>query len=229
MSYFSDEGRSYTRSEASKHSGGFEEYIKDSIVAKEKTKLIAQERIVKDKIDELLDTLKGELNAIKINTIIQLGVGKIVEENLTFLEEKQRRKLKLKLIKQTAEEFRRRRGKGYLRIKDPPLLDSVKDLEDEMRMRKGELPTEYRQPFNENFLQSSGNSAKVKIIKNRNKNIVNVGGWSKLNPNSYVLRLERSSGKPNFITVDRKLNFTGNLSKQLLKLMIEQRTEGAGF
>jgi hypothetical protein len=87
VNYFSEEGRAYIRSEASKHPNGFNEYINDRIKAKEQQKIINEEQRIAGILDQFIKKMiDEEFNATELNQKIDNVIDELFEENLANLE-----------------------------------------------------------------------------------------------------------------------------------------------
>jgi hypothetical protein len=87
VNYFSEEGRAYIRSEASKHPNGFNEYINDKIKAKETEKIINEEKRIATVLDAFIKKMINEVfDATELNIKVNNVIDELFEENLANLE-----------------------------------------------------------------------------------------------------------------------------------------------
>jgi len=87
VNYFSEEGRAYIRSEASKHPKGFNEYIKDKIKAKEDQRIIEDEKRIARALDTFIKKMIDEDNDPSyINQRVSKVIEELFEENIANLE-----------------------------------------------------------------------------------------------------------------------------------------------
>ena len=109
VNYFSEEGRAYIRSEASKHPKGFNEYIKDKVKAKEEQRLINDELRMAEILDKFIEKMINEDNDPSyINQRVSKVIDELFEENIANLEPN----IKETAKRQLGAEVRERIAKG---------------------------------------------------------------------------------------------------------------------
>ena len=87
VNYFSEEGRAYIRSEASRHPKGFNEYIKDKVKAKEDQRIIEDEKRIATALDTFIRKMIDEDNEPSyINQRVSKVIDELFEENIANLE-----------------------------------------------------------------------------------------------------------------------------------------------
>ena len=106
INYFSEEGRAYIRSEASKHPNGFNEYIKDKVKAKEEQRLIDMEKTIAKNIARAIDGILNLTDPTAINIALKNIVNKEIDP--LALSDQQKTLLKFKTADLCRKEYNRR-------------------------------------------------------------------------------------------------------------------------
>lgn len=113
VSYFSEEGRAYIRSEASKHPNGFNEYINDRIKAKETKRIINEEQRIARVLDQFIRKMIDEDNEPSyINQRVSKVIDELFEENIANLEPNIKETAKRQLEAEVREKIAKGKGAG---------------------------------------------------------------------------------------------------------------------
>lgn len=114
VDFFSEEGQSIIRSEASKYKGGYDEYLKDKGLAQQRNRMEENERKLEEKLQVVITTLLRENDPRVINETISNAVVGEISKLFSNLTEKQQLNLAKKVDQKTKEELQNRKQKDVL-------------------------------------------------------------------------------------------------------------------
>jgi hypothetical protein len=219
INYFSEEGRAYIRSEASKHPKGFNEYIKDRIKAKEEKKIIDMEEKMAENIAKAITPLLNLTDPTEINRELGRVVNREVEE--VDISDQQKGMLLYKLSDLARKEFnRRRRALGGItaqRAEFERQTQRLREVEEGRISSLNKLPFEFKKRRFPSFAEKvdTDNFTKVEITTPEGfKNVVNMLGWINTSPNRNIIKIIRKNNKLRFLEVDLDLNVEREYTKK---------------
>lgn len=219
VNYFSEEGRAYIRSEASKHPKGFNEYIKDKVKAKEDQRIIEMERKIAISIGKALNGILNLTNPTEINKAIEDIVNKEIDP--LELNEQQKTLMKFKTIDLCRKEFNRRvrESGGVVARREIIERQTQTFIGDEERRLRGlnKLPLEFKKNPFPSFVEKGDITQFIRvdiITPSGFVNNVKLLGWINYGRQRNIIKILKRKNTINFLVVDMELNAYNELTKR---------------
>ena len=220
VNYFSEEGRAFIRSEASKHPKGFNEYIKDKVKAKEEQRLIDMENTIAKNIARAIGGILNLTDPTEINNAIKDIVDGEIDP--LSINDQQKALLKYKTADLCRKEYNRRiRDLKGKKLREDIILRQTETFigEDEQRIRNlNRLPLEFKKDPFPSFLEKGDitNFTNIEIVApNGYLNNVRLLGWINYKGQRQIniIKTLKKNKQIKFYVVDMELNAEAELTK----------------
>ena len=227
VNYFSEEGRAYIRSEASKHPKGFNEYIKDKVKAKEEQRIIDMENTIAKNIARAIGGILNLTDPTEINNAIKDIVDGEIDP--LSLNAQQKALLKYKTADLCRKEYNRRRRElgGVVSQRGIFERNTQRIREEEQQRISGlnKLPFEFRKRPFPSFLEKGDitNFTNIEIVApNGFLNNVRLLGWINYigQPQRNIIKTLKKNKQIKFYVVDMELNAEAELTKNEVEEII---------